>query len=115
MKISRFAVKHPVYITMILIALIAFGIYSVTGLNVEFVINITSPNDKYHFVIAIYPGASAETVEREVIDILEEDFVTLPNFSSMTSNAYSSMGVVQIEFSNGVDAYDQLNEIRNRI
>ena len=112
MKISRFAVKHPVYITMILIALIAFGIYSVTGLNVEFVANMNVPQA---FVIAIYPGASAETVEREVIDILEEDFVTLPNFSSMTSNAYSSMGVVQIEFSNGVDAYDQLNEIRNRI
>ncbi|MGN0905879.1 MAG: efflux RND transporter permease subunit, partial [Bullifex sp.] len=62
-----------------------------------------------------YPGASAETVEREVIDILEEDFVTLPNFSTMTSNAYNSMGVVQVEFSNGVEATDQLNEIRNRI
>ena len=56
MKISRFAVKHPVYITMILIALIAFGIYSVTGLNVEFVANMNVPQA---FVIAIYPGASA--------------------------------------------------------
>ena len=112
MKIARYAVKHPVYITMILIALIAFGLYSVTGLNVEFVANMNVPQA---FVIAVYPGASAETVEREVIDIMEEDFVTLPNFSSMTSNAYGSMGVVQIEFSNGVDAYDQLNEIRNRI
>lgn len=97
---------------MILIALVAFGLYSVTGLNMEFVSNMNVPQA---FIIAVYPGASAETVEREVIDILEEDLVTLPNFSTMTSNAYNSMGVVQVEFSGGVEAKDQLNEIRNRI
>ena len=33
----------------------------------------------------------------------------------MTSNAYSSVGVVQVQFADGVDVYDQVDEVRNRI
>ena len=112
MKITRFAVRHPVYITMILIALVLFGLLSLGSMNVEFVSGINMPTV---IVYTVYPGASAEEVETDIINVMEEDFATLPNFSSMSSNAYTSVGVVQIEFSAGVDAYDQLDEVRNRI
>ena len=112
MKSARIAVRHPVYITMILIALILFGLLSLGSMNIEFVSGVNMPQI---IVYAVYPGASAEQVESDVIDILEENFATLPNFSSMTSNAYSSVGVVQVSFADGVDAYDMLDEVRNRI
>ena len=38
MKVSEFSVKHPVVITMILIALVAFGFYSLSGMRTEFII-----------------------------------------------------------------------------
>ena len=97
---------------MILIALILFGLLSLGSMNIEFVSGVNMPQI---IVYAVYPGASAEQVESDVIDILEENFATLPNFSSMTSNAYSSVGVVQVSFADGVDAYDMLDEVRNRI
>ena len=112
MKITRYAVRHPVYITMLLIALVLFAILSISSMNTEFISGMNLPTV---IVYAIYPGASAEEVERGVIDVLEDDFATLPDFSSMTSNAYSSVGVVQIQFADGVDVYDQVDEVRNRI
>ena len=81
MKITRFAVRHPVYITMILIALVLFGLLSLGSMNVEFVSGINMPTV---IVYTVYPGASAEEVETDIINVMEEDFATLPNFSSMS-------------------------------
>lgn len=112
MRVSHFAVRHPVYIAMALITLLLFGIVSVTSMNTEFIGDMNIPQV---YVIAIYPGASPEEIEKDVIKILEEDFVTLPNFSSMTSTAQESAAIVIVKYADGVDVYDQLDEIRNRI
>ena len=112
MKISRFSVKHTPVLTMILIALALFGIVSLSSMNMEFIPDISLPQV---FVISIYPGASAEDMERMVTDVLEDDFVTLPDFQSMTSQSMSSVSMVSITFNDSVDVYDQLDEVRNRI
>ncbi|MGE4453281.1 MAG: efflux RND transporter permease subunit [Sphaerochaeta sp.] len=112
MKISHFAVRHPAVIGMLLIALIAFGLYAMTGLNVEFMADISLPTVE---VLAVYPGASAEDVERDVSKVLEEHFVTLPDFKSIESTSSGSFSWVTITFQDGVDPYDMLGEIRNRI
>ena len=112
MKISRFSVQHPAVITMILLALLLFGFLSISSTNMEFISNMDLPQI---FVIAIYPGASAEDIENEVVDVLEDDFVTLPDFKSMDSQSMNSVGVVTITFRDGVDPNDQLEEVRNRI
>lgn len=112
MKVSHFAVKHPVIIGMLLIVLIAFGIYSVVGLNTEFMSDISLPSVE---VITIYPGAGAADVEEDITTILEDNFVTLPNFKSVDSLSANSVSWVTITFQDGIDPYDQLNEVRNRI
>lgn len=112
MKISHFAVRHPAVIGMLLIALIAFGLFALTGLNVEFMADISLPTVE---VLAVYPGASAEDVERDVSKVLEEHFVTLPDFKSIESTSSGSFSWVTITFRDGVDPYDMLGEIRNRI
>lgn len=112
MKISEFSVKHPVIITILLICLVAFGLYSVAGMSTEFMVDITMPQA---IVMTIYPGASAEDVEQEVTKILEEDFVTLPHFKSIESQSYNSVSWITVTYADGYDAYDQLVELRNRI
>lgn len=112
MKISHFAVRHPAVIGMLIIALIAFGLYALSGLNVEFMADISLPTVE---VLAVYPGAGAEDVERDVSKVLEEHFVTLPNFKGIESTSSNSFSWVTITFQDGVDPYDMLGEIRNRI
>lgn len=112
MKVSHFSVKHPTIISMLLIALMAFAGYAYSELSLEFMSDISLPTVQ---IITLYPGASAEDVESDVTDILEDDFVTLPNYKSMTSTSNNSYSVVQVTFNDGIDPYDQLEEIRYRI
>lgn len=112
MKISHFAVKHPVVIAMILIGLIAFGLYCLTGLNMEFIPDISLPEVE---IITVYPGASAEDVENDITRVLENDFVTLPNYKSMSSQSTNSMSWISLTYQDDVDVYDQLTELRYRI
>lgn len=112
MKVSRQAIRHPVIIGMLLIVLLAFGLYSFTGQNIEFMSDINLPSI---LVLSIYPGAGAEDVEEEVTNILEDEFVTLPNYKSMDSVSSNSMSMITIYYQDGVDPYDQLEEVRYRI
>lgn len=112
MKISHYAIKHHVVISMVIIALIAFGIFCLIGLNVEFMPNMQLPSVE---VITIYPGASAVDVERDVTNVLEKNFVQLPNFKSITSKNSDSLSWITVSYSDAVDPYDQLNEIRYQI
>ncbi|MBR2107064.1 MAG: efflux RND transporter permease subunit [Treponema sp.] len=112
MKISEFSIKHPVVITMLIIVLAVFGFYSVTLMPTEFMADISMPQA---IVYTIYPGASAEDVEQDVTKILEDNFVTLPHFKSVDSASYNSMSWITITYADGYDAYDQLQELRNRI
>ena len=82
MKVSKQAIRHPVIIGMLLIVLMGFGFYSFTGQNIEFMSDINLPSI---MVLSVYPGAGAEDVEDEVTNILEDEFVTLPNYKSMDS------------------------------
>ncbi|MFA6680574.1 MAG: efflux RND transporter permease subunit, partial [Sphaerochaeta sp.] len=112
MKVSKQAIRHPVIIGMLLIVLMAFGFYSFTGQNIEFMSDINLPSI---MVLSVYPGAGAEDVEDEVTNILEDEFVTLPNYKSMDSVSTNSMSVITIYYQDGVDPYDQLEEVRYRI
>ena len=112
MKISRFSVQHPVIIGMVLMALAVFGLVSIYDVNIEFMSDINIPQV---YVISIYPGASSQDIEETVIDVMEDNFVTLEGFSGMESQASNSVGVVILSFQDGIDAYDMLPEVRNRI
>lgn len=112
MKLSEFSVKHPIPITMILLALLVFGLYSLSLMPLEFMADISMPQA---IVWTVYPGASAEDVEQDVTKVLEDNFVTLPHFKSVDSSSYNSVSLITITYADGYDAYDQLEELRNRI
>ena len=112
MKISHYAVKHPVVIAMFLIALVVFGVYCLVGLSMEFIPDMSLPEVE---VITIYPGASAEDVENDITKIIEDDLVTLPYFKSMSSQSNNSFSWITINYQDGIDVYEQLTELRFRL
>ncbi|MBO4423948.1 MAG: efflux RND transporter permease subunit, partial [Spirochaetales bacterium] len=109
MKVSHYAVRHPVVIAMLLIALFAFGVYCLTGLSLEFIPDMSLPEVE---IITVYPGASAEDVENDITKVIEESLVTLPNFKSMSSQSNNSYSWITLNYQDGVDVYDQLTELR---
>ena len=112
MKLTRYPVAHPVIIAMTLLALGVFGLMCLANTNTEFLPDISNP---MVYVVTVYPGASSKDIEETVTNILEEDFVTLPNFKSMSSQSINSASIISITYQDGVDPYDEIDEVRNRI
>ncbi len=112
MNISQVSVKHPARIAMLLIVLLVFGLISVSNMNIEFMSDISLPTIE---VLTYYPGSGAREIEKDITDILEKEFITLPNFSSISSSSTNFVSWITITFRDGVDPYDMLEEVRYRI
>ena len=69
MFISDFAIQRPIVTITAMLALVAFGIAALFNLNTDEFPDIQQP---IVGVTILYPGASPETVEREIVDPIEE-------------------------------------------
>jgi HAE1 family hydrophobic/amphiphilic exporter-1 len=112
MKLADFAIKHPAIITIILIALILFGIISLRGLRQDMLSDINMPSV---VIFTIYPGAGPHDIEREVTDILEGELTTLEGINSMSSTSGDSASFITLEFDWETDIDIKIPEIREKI
>ena len=69
MFLSDLSIKQPVLATMLAVTLMVLGVFSYRQLAVDMFPDIEFP---IITVVTVYPGASPETVEREVSKRIEE-------------------------------------------
>jgi HAE1 family hydrophobic/amphiphilic exporter-1 len=69
MFLSNLSIKRPVFATVMMLALVALGTASYRRLPVDLFPNVEIPVVS---IVTAYPGASPETVEREVSRRIEE-------------------------------------------
>ena len=65
MTISDFAIKRPIVTVVMMLALVIFGIFALTNLDVDEFPDLSNP---IVFVSVPYPGASPTQVEQEVVE-----------------------------------------------
>jgi HAE1 family hydrophobic/amphiphilic exporter-1 len=118
MWISDFAIKRPIVTITAMLALIAFGIAALSQLKTDEFPDIAQPIVN---VTIVYPGASPQTVEREVIDPIEEKIFGLAGVDRTKTTANATDGLAQLtvffEFSKTVqeatqDVRDAISEVR---
>ena len=112
MNVSRFAIRHPAIIIIVMIALIVFGIIALFSLNQEFLPNVALPEI---IVFTSYPGVGPADVEREVTDVLEEQLSTMPGLQQSRSVSRDSVSMIHLSFVEGTDLYATLPEVRAKI
>jgi len=112
MLISDFAIKRPIVTTVVMIALVIFGIFAATRTDVDEFPDISNP---IVFVAVPYPGASPDQVEREVVDRMEEAFQGLNGIDQITSTSTDGFAqiIVQFVFSKNTDQAEQ--DVRDAI
>src|SRR5690606_8798263 len=110
--LSGVAIRRPVFTTMIMLGLLVLGYFSFRGLAIDQFPNVDIPVIS---VQTVYPGASPETVEREVTERLEETFNPVEGVDRITSTSLEGVSMVIVEFdlSRNVDLAAQ--DIRSRI
>jgi HAE1 family hydrophobic/amphiphilic exporter-1 len=109
---TKLAVKRPLMTIVVFIILILAGVFSYRALPVDLYPDISIPTLS---VIAIYPGASAEDVEGEIIETMEEAFVTVRDVKDVTSVAQENLGAVILNFAWGTDLDAATNEVRDKL
>ena len=92
MKISNYFIERPVLSAVFSVFIILSGLVSFANLAVESIPNIAPPTIE---VIAVYPGANAETVEKSMTTPLEKQINSLQGLDYILSES-SSNGVSTI-------------------
>src|SRR5690349_24690654 len=92
MFISDFAIQRPIVTVTAMVALVAFGIAALLNLHTDELPDIQQP------VIGVtisYPGASPETVDREVVDPIDQSFSSTSGLDRSTTQARATDGPAQ--------------------
>ncbi len=93
--LSGLAIRRPVFTTMVMLGLIVLGLFSFRRLPIDEFPEVDIP---FVTVQTIYPGASPETIEREVSRRLEEAFNPIEGVNQITSMSVEGVSLVMIEF-----------------
>ncbi|RMG34999.1 MAG: efflux RND transporter permease subunit, partial [Methanobacteriota archaeon] len=110
-RIAEFAIKRPVTITMLLLALLVVGFISYTQIPVEMM--PTGFNPPFLGVYVPYRNANPKEIEQQIAKPMEEQIRTIPGISEVTTRSFSSGAWIWVEFHSGVDmdiAYDQVRD-----
>ncbi|GIW44561.1 MAG: multidrug transporter [Candidatus Binatia bacterium] len=91
MNLSELFIRRPVATTLLMSALVAFGIFGYRALPVSDLPNVDFPTI---LVSASLPGANPDTMASAVATPLERQFSTIAGLESM--NSVSSLGTTQI-------------------
>ena len=112
MWFTRVSLKNPVLATMVMLAIVVLGLFSLQRLQVDQFPNIDFP---VVVVTADYPGASPEIVESEVSKKLEEAINSIAGISALTSRSYEGQSVVIIEFGLHIDGRKAAEDVREKV
>jgi len=110
---ARFFIDRPVFAWVIAIALMLAGVLSILNLPVAQYPNIAPPAIG---IQVTYPGASAQTVQDSVVQVIEQQMNGIDNLNYMTSesNSDGSMSIT-LTFAQGTDPDTAQVQVQNKL
>src|SRR5688572_9342226 len=112
MLISDFAIKRPLITVVTMVALVIFGAFALFKLKTDEFPDVAPP---WLTVGVIYPGASPEVVEKEVLDRVEEQIGSIAGVKRIMSKAYDGYAMLMIEFLYEKDLNEASQDVRDAI
>jgi HAE1 family hydrophobic/amphiphilic exporter-1 len=112
MFLTSISVKHPVFATMVMVAIMVFGLSAYRSLPVEQFPDVSLPIVS---ILTSYTGASPEAVETEVTRPIEQAVNTLSGIDSVTSTSSAGNSTVIVAFSLETDPAVAAQDVRDRL
>ena len=110
---ARFFIDRPIFAWVIAIVIMLAGTLSVVNLPVSQYPEIAPPSIR---ITTKYPGASAQTIENSVTQIIEQSMTGLDNFLYMRSESSSSGNVtINLTFDTGTDPDIAQVQVQNKL
>lgn len=111
-SLSSWAIDHSTVIYVIIGLFFILGISSYLTLPRE---NYPEINTNEIFVSSIYPGNTAEDIERLITDPLEEELKGVPNLVGIESTSLENFSLITIEFDESISKESAKLKVQDKI
>jgi len=112
MFLSNLSIKRPVVATVMMLTLVTLGLFSLKRLPIDLMPEVEIP---ILSILTEFPGASPESVEREVSRKIEEAVNPISGVKHVSSVSREGMSSVVVEFNLEVKINDVSQEARAKI
>ncbi|MGX8774789.1 MAG: efflux RND transporter permease subunit, partial [Bacillota bacterium] len=110
--LTKYSVRRPFTIFVGVVIAVVFGAISLYSMTPELMPNLSTP---YTTVVTTAPGVSAEEVEKEITEPLEQQLATLSNLKNITSVSGDNYSAINLEFADGADMDSLTIDTRDKI
>ena len=111
-SLSSWAIDHSTVIYVIIGLFFILGISSYLNLPRE---NYPEINTNEVFVSSVYPGNTAEDMERLITDPLEEQLKGVPNLVSIESTSLENFSIITVEFDENISKESAKLKVQDKI
>ena len=109
---ANFFIDRPIFAWVLAILLCLTGTLAIFSLPVEQYPDLAPPNVR---VTANYPGASAQTLENTVTQVIEQNMTGLDNLMYMSSQSSGTgQASVTLSFKAGTDPDEAVQQVQNQ-
>ena len=112
MSIYRKAVDHPVTTTLVFVAFMLFGIFSLTRLSIA---QFPEFDSNTIMVMSSYPGANAADIETNLTKVLENSLNGVENLKELNSRSRENVSLLTLTFEYGTDIEEATNNVRDKL
>ncbi len=105
-------VRHSTAANLLMAIMVLMGLYAISKINVQFFPSVEVPviNVSVH-----WPGASAEDVEKNILDSLEPELRFLDDVEEVNSYAREGVGTISLEFYANADMQKAQSDVEQAI
>ena len=112
MPLAKLAIKQPIFVTMILLAIVLVGVISYLNMGVELYPDTSNPSVS---VSVSFPGASPTDVQTLVTQPLERALSTINGVDSISSTSSQGSSSVTVNFIVGYNVQQGALDIRQNL
>ena len=112
MGLTRLAVRRPLTMLMLILALAIMGYRAFTLMQVDRFPPVDFP---FISVLTIFPGASPEDVEDLIVAPIEDVVAGIPGIDFIQSVSQEGVGIVVVAFQEGVDGNQAAVEVERQV
>jgi The (Largely Gram-negative Bacterial) Hydrophobe/Amphiphile Efflux-1 (HAE1) Family len=110
---ANFFIDRPIFAWVLAILLCLTGTLAILSLPVEQYPDLAPPNVR---ITANYPGASAQTLENTVTQVIEQNMTGLDNMMYMSSQSSSAgQATITLTFTAGTDPNEAMQQVQNQL
>ena len=112
MFLSNAAIKRPIAMGCLIIALGLLGINAYRKMGLELMPKVDMP---YITIVTVYPGAGPEEIETDIAKPIEDKMVTIEGLKHVTSSCMENVSQTLLEFNLDVDVDIAATDVREKL